>query len=161
MENHVIVGGYGRTGHAVAHVLRAAGYPLVVVELNHAIYAQIVAEGLDAIWGDITAEEILHAVNIERARLMVLATPDPATVHLAVQRSRQINPKIQFIARAVREHQVQEFRAIGIDSAVQPEFEGGVEMVRQALLRFECDTETTVRLAEAARKEFYKTESSK
>ncbi len=159
LDDHVIVAGYGRTGKAVARVLRAAGVPLVAVELNHAIYSQIAADGAEGIWGDITAGEILHAAGVERARLLVLTAPDPATVRLAVQRARQANRKIQTIARAGRERQVADFREIGIDSAVQPEFEGGVEIVRQALLRFDCDPETTVRLAEEARTDFYKTES--
>ena len=116
----MIVGGYGRTGKAVARVLAAAGVPLVVVELNHAVYSQIAADGANGIWGDITAPEILHAADVERARLLVLTAPDPATVRLALQRARQANRKIQSIARAGRERQVADFREMGIDSAIQP-----------------------------------------
>ena len=38
---------------------------------------------------------------------------------------------------------------------VQPEFEGGVEMVRQALLQYECDSAASARLIGGLRAEFY------
>jgi CPA2 family monovalent cation:H+ antiporter-2 len=46
-----------------------------------------------------------------------------------------MNPALTVIARAAREDQVKELRRVGADVSIQPEFEGGVEMVRQALLR--------------------------
>lgn len=153
-EGHVILGGYGRTGKAVARVLRAAGIPLVVIELNHAFYSAISADGVPGVWGDITSEEILHAAAADRARLLLLTIPDPGTVHLAIQRARQMNPNIVVIARAARERQLAELRAIAVDAAIQPEFEGGVEMVRQALVRYQCaDTDG---LVESVRADFYR-----
>jgi hypothetical protein len=38
---------------------------------------------------------------------------------------------------------------------VQAEFEGGVEMVRQALVRYPADSATTSRLVSDVRNEFY------
>jgi monovalent cation:H+ antiporter-2, CPA2 family len=154
LEGHVIIGGYGRTGKAVARVLRAAGIPLVAVELNHAIYTQIGADGLPGVWGDITAEEIQHTACVGDARVLLLTVPDPGSVHLTVQRARIANPKIAVIARAGRERHLGELRALGVD-AVQSEFEGGVEMVRQALVRYECDGQTMARLVASVRTEFY------
>ena len=152
---HVIVGGYGRTGRAVAHVLQAAGIPLVTVELNHSVFSRLSAGGLLGVWGDIAGEEILRAARIESARILLLTTPDPSTIHICVERARRINPKIVVIARAVREHHIAELSKLGVDAAVESEFEGGVEMVRQALARYQCDDATTSRLVSAARREFY------
>jgi CPA2 family monovalent cation:H+ antiporter-2 len=153
-EDHVILGGYGRTGKAVARVLRAAGIPLVAIEVNHSFYSRVAGDGIAGVWGDITAEEILHAASVEKARVLLLTIPDASTVHLAIQRARQANPKIAVIARAAREGQLVELRQIGVDAAIQSEFEGGVEMVRQALVRYDC-TDIS-RLVESVRGEFYK-----
>jgi CPA2 family monovalent cation:H+ antiporter-2 len=155
IEGHVIVGGYGRTGKAAARVLRAAGIPLIAVELNHSIYTQIGADGLPGVWGDITAEEIQHTACVGDARVLLLTVPDAGSVHLAVQRARAVNPTIAVIARAGRERQMGELRLLGVDSAVQSEFEGGVEMVRQALVRYDCTPETTSKLVASVRSEFY------
>ena len=40
---------------------------------------------------------------------------------------------------------VEELGKLGIDAVVQAEFEGGVEMVRQALIRYPADKESTTR----------------
>ncbi len=155
LHGHIVVAGYGRSGRAVARVLRAAEIPLVVVELNHAVFSDLNAHGLQGVWGDITSEEILRAAHIESARILVLTVPDLGTVHLSVDRARRLNPKVVLIARAARSHQVVELGKLGVDAVVQAEFEGGVEMVRQALVRYQYDDAATLRLVSDVRNEFY------
>jgi CPA2 family monovalent cation:H+ antiporter-2 len=155
LQGQVIVVGYGRSGKAAARVLRAAGIPLLIVELNHSLFEDMNADGFAGVWGDITSEEILHAAQVESARILLLTVPDQSSVHLSVERARRLNPKVVVIARAVREHHVAELRKLGVDAAVQPEFEGGVEMVRQALLCYQYDDAATMRLVSTLRMEFY------
>ena len=108
LREHIVVAGYGRSGKAVARVLRAAEIPLVVVELDHAVFSNLDAHGLRGIWGDITSEEILRAAGVESARILVLTVPDLSTVRLSVDRARRLNPKLVVIARAARSHHVVE-----------------------------------------------------
>jgi monovalent cation:H+ antiporter-2, CPA2 family len=155
LQGHIIVAGYGRSGKAVARVLRAAGIPLVVVELNHAVFSGLHANGLSGVWGDITSEEVLHAAHVESARILLLTVPDQSTVYMSVEHARRVNPKIVVIARAARAQHVAELGKLGVDSVVQAEFEGGVEMVRQALVRYQYDDSATLRLVSDVRNEFY------
>ena len=155
IRGHVILAGYGRSGQAAATVLKEGGIPLVTVELNHSVFGDLSGAGFSGVWGDITSPDILHAAHVEGACLLLLTMPDPNTIHLCVERARQMNPGIILIARAVRESQVAELTRLGVDAVIQPEFEGGIEMVRQALLRFQCADATTSRLVAAVRKQFY------
>jgi len=155
LRDHVVVAGYGRTGRTVARVLRASGLPLIVVESEYALLDDITADGLPGVWADITHDEVLHAARIERARILVLAIPDRETVRSSVERARRLNPGLVVIARAVREHHVAELQALGVDAVVQPEFEGGIEMVRQALVRFQYDDAEALRVIGGLRKELY------
>jgi CPA2 family monovalent cation:H+ antiporter-2 len=157
VRDHVVVGGYGRTGKAAARVLRAAGIPVLVVELNYAMFSQAVRDGFTAICGDITGEAVLRAAHLADARILVIAVPDQSSVHLAVQRARAMNPKLAVIVRAVREHHVPELRSMDVQAVIQPEFEGGVEMVRQALVQYDHDNADTNRLVAEVRGEFYGT----
>ncbi len=159
IQGHVIVAGYGRTGKAAARVLQAAEIPLAVIELDYAVFRDLREDGIEGVWGDITSEEILHAAAIERARILLLTTPEPNTIRLSVERARRLNPRVVVIARAVRAHQLAEFRAFGADAVIQPEFEGGVELVRQALVRYPYDETATSRLVSEARNEFYRGEA--
>jgi CPA2 family monovalent cation:H+ antiporter-2 len=155
LRGHIVVAGYGRSGNAVARVLRAAGIPLVVVELNHDLFRRLTAQGIGGIWGDITSEVILRAARIETARMLVLTVPHLSTVQLSVDRARRLNPKLVLVARAALAHHVPVLRKMGIDAVVQAEFEGGVEMVRQALVLYPAGTATTSRLVSNVRSDFY------
>jgi CPA2 family monovalent cation:H+ antiporter-2 len=137
LAGHVIVAGYGRTGHTIAQALAESGTPFIVVELDYPILEDVTRAGFQGIWGDITRDEILHAAGIARARMLLLATPDQNTASLAIEHARRLNPGIIVIARAVRRHHVRELKKLGAAAVIQPEFEGGIEMVRQALLRAE------------------------
>jgi CPA2 family monovalent cation:H+ antiporter-2 len=155
LNDHVIVAGYGRTGRAAARVLRRAGIPFVVIEINHSVFGGLAAAGLSGIWGDVTGDEILKAARIDFARILLLTLPDQATVRMAVQRARSLNPGVSVIARAFRRQDILDLRSLGVAGAVQPEFEGGVEMVRQALLEYEPDPEAASTLISELRAEYY------
>ena len=155
LEGHTIVAGYGRGGKAAARVLQKAGIPVTVVEFNHAVFNDVAADGLNGIWGDVTEGEILQVAQVETARILLLTVPDPSTVHLAIQRARQWNPSIAIVARASSAEVATQLREAGVDALIQPEFEGGVEMVRQALVRYSCDGQMVSRLVSDARDELY------
>ena len=126
-----------------------------MVELNHALYHDLIAGGFSGVWGDITSEEILHAAGVGRARILLMTVPDKSSVRLSVERARRLNPKMTVIARAARAHHVAELHKLGVEAVVQPEFEGGVEMVRQALVQYHGDDAANARLLSAVRREFY------
>ncbi|HVW07637.1 MAG TPA: cation:proton antiporter [Bryobacteraceae bacterium] len=152
---HAILAGFGRTGKAAARILQRAGVPLVVVELNHSIFEGLAAGGLSGIWGDITAEEILKAAGIDRARMLLMSLPDQNTIRLAVSRARHLNPGITVVARAMRAPDLTPLRDIGVDTVIQVEFEGGIEMVRQALIQFHRDDTVVSQLIDDLRRDFY------
>lgn len=154
LHGHVIVAGYGRSGKAAARVLQRAKIPLVVVELNHSVFGGLSDDGFSGIWGDITGEEILKAAQIERSRILMLAVPDQSTIRLSVERARRLNPTISVIARALRTGDVLELHKLGVNAVIQPEFEGGIAMVRQALVQYTGD-EAASRLITDLRAEFY------
>ena len=92
--------------------------------------------------------------------MIILTVPDHSTIRLASNRARAINPKVIVIARAVLERNVPELRGAGVDRVIQPEFEGGIEIVRQALVAWDFDRLETWRLIKILRAEFYGTKTS-
>lgn len=155
LHGHAIVAGYGRSGKAAAHILQRANIPVVVVEISHAVYGGLAGRGLSGIWGDITAEEILKAAQIENARILLLTLPEQSTIRLSVERARYLNPSITVIARAIRRDGVVELLKLGVNAVIQPEFEGGIEMVRQALGQYTVEDTVAARLISDLRIEFY------
>ncbi len=155
LQGHVIVAGYGRSGRAVARALRDAGIPFVITEWDHAAFSDANAQALPAVWGDVAQEAILHAARAESARIIVLTVPDQGTIRLSVQRARKMNSSIIVIARAMRDRNVAELSELGVNATVQPEFEGGIEMVRQALVLYNYDQMDVSRLISKLRSDLY------
>jgi CPA2 family monovalent cation:H+ antiporter-2 len=155
LENHVIVGGYGRAGQAAAFALREANIPCLIVELKFNRYNAANDDGFATLLGDITQEEILKAAQILEARMLMLTTPDHAAIDLTIRRARALNPSLVLVARSTKLHHVAELRDLGASVIVQPELEGGLEMVRQGLLHYGRDEEESARIVSHLRTEVY------
>ena len=148
LENHVVVAGYGRTGHAVVDALQAVGLPYLIVEAHHEALARPLEQGVPVIWGDIGSEDILVAAGIPQARMLVMAVPDWHAIRLGIERARRMNPRLYVVARATAAAHMHDLRALRVDAVVQPEFEGGLEMVRRALAQSERSDDEIDRVTE-------------
>ncbi len=155
LENHVVVAGYGRTGRTVVDALQGAAVPYVVVELNHEALARPFEQGVPVVWGDISSEDILRAAGIPQARMLVMAVPEWQAIRLGIERAKRLNPRLFVVARATAAEHVKDLRALRADAVVQPEFEGGIEMVRRALAHCERTDAEIDRLMADLRKALY------
>jgi monovalent cation:H+ antiporter-2, CPA2 family len=155
LENHVVVAGYGRTGRAVVDALQATGLPYLIVEMHHETLMRPLEQGVPAIWGDIGREDILLAAGIPQARMLVMAVPEWHAIRLGIERARRLNPRLFVVARATAAAHLDDLRALRVDAVVQPEFEGGVEMVRRALAQCDRGEDEIDRVTEDLRRDLY------
>jgi CPA2 family monovalent cation:H+ antiporter-2 len=82
--------------------------------------------------------------------------PDPAVIELALVEARRMAPGIPIIARAARVQHLAHLKALGVTSAIQPEFEGGVSMVRATLRALDKDTASIRPILERTRAAMYR-----
>lgn len=157
LENHVVVAGYGRTGRTVVDALQTSGVRYAVIDQEHATAWQALEQGIPAVWGDAEREDILRAAGIAQARMLVIAVPAWEALRLAIERARGVNPRLFVVARATTTGHVQDLQNLGVEAVVQPEFEGGIEMVRRALRQCDRTDEDIDRLTAALRKGLYDT----
>jgi CPA2 family monovalent cation:H+ antiporter-2 len=76
-------------------------------------------------------------------------------VEQVVRQVRQLAPDLHIVARAARLSQIEDLRRFGIHEIVQPEFEAGLELVRQTLLHFDIPAVEIERLSDLVRTERY------
>ncbi len=133
LANHIVIAGYGRAGVGATRALMHSGVKILVVEADYALFGDLAAAGFNSIFGDITSPEIQHAARVDQATALLLTMPNQNTVHLAVERARELCPSIRIIARAVNDPHAAQLSSMGIDAIIQPETEGGVAMARQVL----------------------------
>lgn len=134
LQNHVIVCGFGRFGHAVAEHLRRAGTAVVVIEPNPLKEQECVALGCHFVQGSALDDAALAEAGIERARALVAAIPgdsDNVFVTLAV---REANPGILIHARAETRAGERRLRLSGASQVISPHQLGG-QRIANAILR--------------------------
>ncbi|MDZ7729165.1 MAG: cation:proton antiporter [Dehalococcoidia bacterium] len=149
--NHVVVLGYGRVGELTGHALESLDIPFVIVEGDLERARRLSNAGFSVVWGDASNAAILEQASIEHASLLVAALPDEASTVLAVQHARRMAPNVPIIARARLRDELAMLRKSGVSEAVVPEYEGGLELMRQALTYLGYPDEEAERYRQAIR----------
>ena len=122
-EDHAIVIGYGRVGSILAQVLRDRGIPLVVIDDNGHNIEQAHAAGIPGIRGSAAADRVLAEAQPEKAKIAILAIPQPLEAGEAIAKLRALNPSLTVLARAHSDAEVKHLLAHGADGAIMAERE--------------------------------------
>lgn len=155
LANHVIIAGGGRVGHNVAVVLQRLDLAFVMMELDHYRVEEAKAAGFPVIYGDASQLLVLEAAQVEKARLVLITTPDMIVTQTIVKHVKQLNPTVHMVARASSVEQMQALQQQGVYEVVQPEFEASLEITRQALLHLQIPITEINRFTDAIRHELY------
>ncbi len=115
---HVVIAGYGRVGAAVGAKLKRAGVPYIAVDMDAENVARARRQGLPVYFGDATRPDLLDAVNVERARALVVALDDPRAALQLVALVRYIFPDLLIHARARDNHHADELERAGANVVV-------------------------------------------
>ena len=110
---------------------------------------------MPVIYGDASHGVVLDAAAVRQARLMILTVPPIAAARAIVAQMRQRAPGVPIVARAEGVAQMHELHDLGVAEVVQPEFEAGLELVRQALLPLDVPATEIAHYADAVRAELY------
>jgi CPA2 family monovalent cation:H+ antiporter-2 len=134
LREHAVLVGHGRVGGTVGEALERYGIPYVAIERDRRTVEALRERGVLALSGDATRPGILSLAHPERARLLVVATPDPFQAREVIALARKANPKIDIV---VRTHGVAEERyleGLQVGRAVMGERELALGMAHYALL---------------------------
>ncbi len=135
-HQHAVIIGYGRVGQYTAHMLHQRGIPYVVIELDQYRIDELKQLLVPVIYGDAASAEVLHAAGVAQARLVLIAVGSAYDVESIARLVRQLAPQVPIVARAAHIKQIPVLQELQITEIVQPEFEAGLEMMRQTLLHF-------------------------
>jgi CPA2 family monovalent cation:H+ antiporter-2 len=129
-----IVIGYGPVGQTVTRVLRDNGVRVAVIEMNLATARALREDGLEAVYGDALQREVLERAGVSAARGLFLTTPHVEAPADLVRIARELNPKLQIIARTSYLRDAQALREAGADAVLSGEGEVAFAMT-ELLLR--------------------------
>ncbi|KWV10702.1 YbaL family putative K(+) efflux transporter [Xanthomonas translucens] len=123
LVDHAIVIGYGRVGSTLAAVLRERGVPVLVIDDNREHVERAHADGIPGIRGSAAADRVLAEAHPEKAKIAILAIPQPLEAGEALAKLRALNPGLTLLARAHSDAEVKHLLEHGADGTVMAERE--------------------------------------
>jgi monovalent cation:H+ antiporter-2, CPA2 family len=133
LNDHVVLVGFGRVGSHVGEELLRDELPLLVIEDQHELVDKLRERGIEAIHGNGAAPEVIGAANLADARCLLVAIPNGFEAGQIVAQGRAANPKLEIIARAHFDEEVQHLKRCGADLIIMGELEIARRMVEYAL----------------------------
>ncbi|AXI83322.1 Kef family K(+) transporter [Xylella taiwanensis] len=123
LYDHAIVIGYGRVGSMLAQLLQSRHVPVLVIDDNGEHVLKAHATGIPAIRGSAAADRVLAEAHPERAKIAVLAIPQPLEAGEVLAKLRALNPELTLLARAHNDGEVKHLLEHGADATVVAERE--------------------------------------
>lgn len=160
IEGHVVIVGYGRIGHHIVNVVRTLNIPHLVIDRDARRLSELETEGITTLFGDAANSELLRHARLAHARVLVVTLPDEASTEMVVAAARHLAPNLHIIARAATQAGVSHLAELGAQDVIQPELEGGLEIVRYTLLRLGFPSNEVQQYADTIRQEHYETPDS-
>lgn len=155
LKDHVVIVGYGRVGKHLVDVLESLQVPLLVIETDMDRIDALNERNTATLYGDAANSEVITHAHLEAARVLVCTSPDETVTALVVTIAKDIAPNLPIVARAATEEGLQTLADLGADDLVQPELEGGLELVHHTLLRLGYPLREVHQYAEAVRHDLY------
>lgn len=155
LTNHVVIVGAGRVGQHIMHVLGRLGVPRLVVEIDAQRAVEFDRRGIPTLIGDAANSEVLTHAGLGHARALVVTLPEEAATEVVVVAARELAPDLLIIARAGTRSGVHRLYALGAREVVQPELEGGLEIMRLTLLALDFPPEQVQPYTDAVRHDNY------
>ncbi len=135
LSGQVVLVGYGRVGRRIADSLGAGGIPFVVAEQNRELVERLRAHDIAAVLGDASDPMVLAQTHVQRAGMLVVATPDSVAARRMIEIARKVNPAIEVVLRTHSEDEAELLRREGMGEVFMGERELARAMTRHVLER--------------------------
>lgn len=145
MFDHVIICGYGRIGQNVGRFLAEEGIAYVALDLEPARVRDARTGGEPVFYGDAAERDMLEAVGVMRARLVVISHDDVGAALKVLHHVRALRPELPVMVRTRDESRVDELREAGATEIVPETLEAGMMIVSHALLLLDVPLARVVR----------------
>jgi len=132
-------------------VLSHLGIPRLVVELDAGRVAELQRQKVPTLYGDAANSEILTHAHLEQARMVVVTLPDESAAEIVVATVRDMVPHMSIIVRATTQEGVRRLFELGADAVIHPELEGGLEIMKETLIRLDYPESGIQQYADAIR----------
>ena len=133
-EQHVLICGFGRVGQSIGRFLRREGIPFVALDSDPVRVQEASAGELNVHFGDARRGELLAALGITRARLLVVAADNPEHALETVKQARQFSENLPILVRTRDDSHLASLQAAGASEVVPELLESSLMLASHALV---------------------------
>ncbi len=134
MNGHVVICGYGRVGQSIGRFLRQEQLAFIALDDDPVRVLEAAAGEHNVHYGDSRRGELLAAVGLDRARLLVIAVDKTEVALNVLKAARQLNREVQILVRTRDDSQREELRAAGANAVVPELLESSLMLASHALV---------------------------
>jgi len=156
LKDYVLIVGYGLNGRTLARVLKEVGIKYLILELNPVKIKEAREKGEPVIYGDVTRPDILKKINIENAKVAVLAISDPVATRHGLWAIKSFSPTTYTIVRTRYTLEIGALQQLGADRVIPEEFETSVEIFSRVLQVYHIPRNVILQEVDLVRKEGYR-----
>lgn len=134
LDQHVLICGFGRVGQSIGRFLRSEGIPFVALD-NDPVRVQEAAAGEHSVhFGDARRGELLTALGVARARLLVIAADNPEHALATVKEARKFSETLPILVRTRDDSHLASLQAAGASEVVPELLESSLMLASHALV---------------------------
>lgn len=155
LNDHIVIIGFGINGRNVAIAAKHLDIPYVILEMNADTVINEKALGEPIVFGDGISPHILELVQIEKARVVVIAISDPTAINKIIASIRAKSNLVHIIVRTRYLNEIEQNLQLGADEVVPEEFETSIEIFSRVLYKYLVPIDIINEITESIRKDNY------
>ena len=133
-EQHVLICGFGRVGQSIGRFLRREGIPFVALDSDPIRVQEAAAGELNVHFGDARRPELLAALGVARARLLVVAADNAESALETVRQARKFSDTLPILVRTRDDSHLASLQAAGATEVVPELLESSLMLASHALV---------------------------
>lgn len=134
LHGHVVLCGYGRVGQSIGRFLRSEHFEFVALDYDPD-QIQEAAKGDNSVhYGDARRADLLRAVGLDRARLLVIAVDNTEVAMSVLETARLITLEVPVLVRTRDDSLLPELKRAGATEVVPELLESSLMLASHALI---------------------------
>lgn len=134
LNGHVVICGYGRVGQSIGRFLRREQLRFIALDDDPVRVQEAAAGESNVHYGDSRRGELLAAVGLARARLLVVAVDKTDVAMEVLRAARHLNAQVPILVRTRDDSQHAELKAAGATEVVPELLESSLMLASHALI---------------------------
>ena len=156
LDQHVVICGYGRVGQSIGRFMRNAKQPYIALDNDPVRVQEAATEESDVHYGDSSRGDLLTAVGLLRAKLLVIAVDQTDVAMRILKEARRLNDQIPILVRTRDDSELAELKAAGASEVVPELLESSLMLGSHALIMLGLSARQVQEKADQVRRDRYR-----